>query len=221
MGRIRIAPSILSANFAALAEDIAKVAPYADMLHLDIMDGHFVPNITFGPPLVASIRKMTGLFLDTHLMIEEPQKYIEPFAEAGADNLTIHIEVTKQAAKLIERIHRLGKSAGITLNPDTPIERIEPVLDLVDMVLIMTVQPGFGGQGFRTDCVPKMEWVRRRREDVAIEVDGGINEETIPLAVRAGADTIVAGTAVFGETDPGLAVIKLRELAESVYETKA
>jgi len=217
MPKIRMAPSILSADFAALAEDIAKVEPYAEIIHLDVMDGHFVPNITFGPPLVKSVRKVTDKFLDAHLMIEEPQKYIERFAEAGADNITVHIEISDRPEKLIEQIRKTGKQAGITLNPGTPVESIERVLDLVDMVLVMTVQPGFGGQEFREECLPKMEWIRQRCPELPIEVDGGINELTIPRAVRAGADTIVTGSAVFGAGDPAREVLKLKRLAEEAH----
>jgi len=212
--RIRIAPSILAANFACLAEEIKKVEPHVEMLHLDVMDGHFVPNITFGPPLVASVRKMTDLYLDVHLMIDQPEKYIEPFAQAGADNLTFHIEIVREPGKLIERIRGLGKDAGVSLNPDTPVESLEPVVDIVDMVLAMTVPAGFGGQTFREEVLDKVTALRDRRADLAIEVDGGINAHTIPLAVQAGADTIVAGTAVFGADDPGSEVVKLKQLAE-------
>jgi len=215
---IRIAPSILAADFTRLAEEIRKVEPHTGILHMDVMDGHFVPNITFGPPVVASVRKATPLFLDVHLMIEEPDRYVEPFAVAGADNLTFHVEVVKDVGRMVERIRGLGAQAGITLNPDTPVEPVLEVADLVDMVLVMTVQPGFGGQAFRENCVGKIERLRARREDLAIEVDGGINDETIPRAVRAGADTIVAGTAVFGAPDAGAAVVRLRELAEQARD---
>jgi len=211
---IRIAPSLLAADFACLGEEIKKVEPFTNILHLDVMDGHFVPNITFGPPLVRSVRQMTRLFLDVHLMIEEPEEYIERFVEAGADNLTFHIEVARKPVKLIERIRSLGKQAGVCLNPDTPWESLEPVIDYVDMVLAMTVQPGFGGQTFREEVLKKVSALRIRRPDLAIEVDGGINDETVPRAVRAGADTFVAGTAVFGSDDPGRAVVALRQLAE-------
>ncbi len=218
MAEIRIAPSILSANFAELGADIARVEPHTSILHLDVMDGHFVPNITFGPPLVKSVRGMTNLALDVHLMIDQPEKYIEPFAEAGADNITFHIEVTDNPEALVEKIHKLGKQAGVSLNPGTPIESVDRVVDMVDMVLVMTVQPGFGGQAFQSRCLPKMTWLRKRRGDLLIEVDGGINTETIPDAVRAGADTIVAGTAVFGTDDPGLAVLALKKLAEGAND---
>jgi len=179
------------------------------------MDGHVVPNITFGPPLVKCIRKNTTLFLDAHLMIEEPERYIEPFIKAGADNITFHIEVARDAVGLVRRIRELGAQASVSLNPDTPAESLEPVIDLVDMVLVMTVMPGFGGQEFRADCLPKIEKIYRRRPEVLIEVDGGISEETIVRTVRAGADTFVAGTAIFGAADPAEAARRLREQAEA------
>ncbi len=213
--KMRMAPSILSANFACLAADIARVESCADILHLDVMDGHFVPNITFGPPLVKCIRKNTKLFLDTHLMITDPEKYAEAFAKAGASSLTFHIEVAKDPVGVVRKIRSLGIGVGVSLNPDTPAESLEPVIDLVDMVLVMTVMPGFGGQDFREDCLPKIRKIVQRRPDVLLEVDGGINEQTIPRVVRAGADTFVAGTAVFGEPDPAQAVIRLRDLANA------
>ncbi len=210
---IRIAPSILSADFARLADDIAKVEPFTDILHLDVMDGHFVPNITFGPPLVKSVRKVTKLFLDAHLMIEEPGKYIEPFVKAGANNITFHIEVTEHPSAIVRMIKELGCQASVSLKPDTSAEELEPIIDIVDMVLVMTVMPGFGGQEFRRDMLPKIEQIRQRREDLCIQVDGGINDKTIVDVVKAGADNIVAGTAVFGDADPGEATKKLKEIA--------
>lgn len=215
MPKIRIAPSILSADFASLGADIAKVASVADILHLDVMDGHFVPNITFGPPLVASVRKATKMFLDVHLMITYPQKYVEAFAKAGADLISFHVESQCDPVEVVKQIRGLGKQVGVTLNPDVPIERLEPVLDLVDMVLIMTVPAGFGGQAFREDCLEKVRWVRKRKPELSIEVDGGISVDTIGRVTQAGADTFVAGTAVFGKADPAAAVNELRRLAES------
>jgi len=209
---MRIAPSILAANFACLADDIAKVQDCADILHLDVMDGHFVPNITFGPPLVQSIRKFSKMYLDVHLMIDNPEKFIEPFARAGANNLTFHIEATKDPLALIRKIRDLGVDASVSLKPGTPARALEPVIDLIDMVLVMTVEPGFGGQAFRDDMLPKIDEIRKRRPDVSIEVDGGIDEETLPLVVRAGADTFVAGTAIFGRPDPRQIVLRFKEI---------
>jgi ribulose-phosphate 3-epimerase len=213
--KMRIAPSILSANFACLAADIAKVESCAELLHLDVMDGHFVPNITFGPPLVKSVRANTRMFLDVHLMISDPDFYAEPFVKAGADNLTFHIEVAKEPVKLVEKIRKLGIGVSVSLNPDTPAESLEPVIDLVDMVLVMTVMPGFGGQPFREDCLPKIEKILNRRPEVLLEVDGGINDETIGRVVQAGADTFVAGTAVFGDPQPEQAIRKLKEIIKA------
>ncbi len=210
---IRIAPSILSADFARLADDIAKVEPYTDILHLDVMDGHFVPNITFGPPLVKCVRKVTNLFLDAHLMIEEPARYIEAFVKAGADNITFHIEVEADPIMLVKMIKEFGAQASVSLRPDTSVEELEPVIDIVDMVLVMTVMPGFGGQAFRRDMLPKIEQIRKRKEDLCIQVDGGINEETIVDVIKAGGNNIVAGTAVFGADDAGKATQRLKEIA--------
>jgi ribulose-phosphate 3-epimerase len=209
---MRIAPSVLSANFACLAADIARVEPCADILHLDVMDGHFVPNITFGPPLVKCIRANTKLYLDTHLMITDPDFYVEPFVRAGASSLTFHIEVAKDPVALVARMRKLGIGVAVSLNPDTPADTLEPVIDLVDMVLVMTVMPGFGGQAFREDCLPKIKKIRERRPDISVEVDGGINDETIERVVRAGADTFVAGTAIFGDPDPVQAIHRMRTL---------
>jgi ribulose-phosphate 3-epimerase len=212
---MRIAPSILSANFAYLAADIAKVEPYADLLHLDVMDGHYVPNITFGPPLVKCVRGISKLFLDVHLMIDNPEKYIEAFAKAGADNLTFHIEATRDPVGLVRKIRDLGVQASVSLDPGTPAEALEPVIDLVDMVLVMTVQPGFGGQAFREDMLPKIEKILRRRPEVILEVDGGVAEDTLLKVVRAGADTFVAGSAIFGQPDPGATVMKFKKIIEA------
>ncbi len=216
--QIRIAPSILSADFARLADDIARVEPYTDILHLDVMDGHFVPNITFGPPLVKCVRRVTKLFLDAHLMIEEPAKYIEAFIKAGADNITFHIEVAENPLMLVKMIKEFGAQVSVSLRPDTSAEELEPVIDIVDMVLVMTVMPGFGGQEFRRDMLGKIEQIRNRREELCIQVDGGINEKTIVDVIKAGANNIVAGTAVFGAQDAGLATKRLKEIAIDAQE---
>jgi len=202
-GTIEVAPSILSADFARLAEEIAEVASAGvKMLHLDVMDGHFVPNITFGPPVVANLRKHSDLVFDCHLMISEPDKYCERFVEAGADNITFHIEATAEPARLIDKLHESGCSAGITLNPETPVEDIEEIAPLCDMVLVMTVHPGFGAQKFIPEAAEK---VLRIREivgpDVRVEIDGGIDAQTAAIVVSYGADTLVAGNAIFGRSD--------------------
>jgi ribulose-phosphate 3-epimerase len=213
--RIRIAPSVLSADFGYLAEQIATVERAgADLLHLDIMDGHFVPNLSMGVPVVAGIARHTNLFLDAHLMITDPGRYAPAFAKAGANNITFHIEVAPRPRELIKQIRDLGVTVGVSLNPGTPAEKIFDVLELVDVVLVMTVWPGFGGQEFMHECLPKMEAIAGRlNENQWLEVDGGIHNETAPLAAAAGADTLVAGSAIFGHADPGAAVVELRRAA--------
>ena len=212
-GTIEIAPSILSADFARLADEIAAVASAGvKMIHLDVMDGHFVPNITIGPPVIAKLRKHSDLFFDSHLMISEPGKYIEAFAKAGADNITFHIEVTDEPEKMVDRIRELGCTAGITLNPETPVESIRKVAPLCDMVLVMTVHPGFGGQEFIDEAARKAVAIREMvGPDVRIEVDGGIDPETAPVVVSYGADTLVAGNAIFGRPDRSAAIRAIRE----------
>ncbi len=212
-GTIEIAPSILSADFARLAEEIAAVASAGvKMIHLDVMDGHFVPNITIGPPVIAKLRKHSDLFFDSHLMISEPAKYIEAFAQAGVDNITFHIEVADEPEKMVDRIRELGCTAGITLNPETPVESIRKVAPLCDMVLVMTVHPGFGGQVFIDEAARKAVAIREMvGPDVRIEVDGGIDPETAPIVVSYGADTLVAGNAIFGRPDRSAAIRAIRE----------
>lgn len=213
-----LAPSLLAADFARLAEDIAKVEADSDWLHLDVMDGHFVPNITFGPGLVSAVNRVTDLPLDVHLMIENPDQYVGAFADAGADIITIHAEASVHLHRSIQAIKASGCKAGVALNPHTPLDVIRYVLDDVDLVLLMTVNPGFGGQSFISAVVPKIEllvqWLKDagRFADVHIEVDGGINVETAPLVKKAGADVLVAGSAVFGADEPGRVLRRLREV---------
>ncbi len=217
-GTIEIAPSILSADFARLADEIAAVtAAGVRMLHLDVMDGHFVPNITIGPPVIAKLRKHSDLFFDSHLMISEPDRYLEPFAQAGVDNITFHIEVTDEPERTIDRIHELGCTAGITLNPETSVESIRQVAPLCDMVLVMTVRPGFGGQEFMDDAARKVIEVRRIvGPDIRIEVDGGIDPQTTPIVVSYGADTLVAGNAIFGKPNRLAAIRAIRDACKNV-----
>ena len=215
-GTIEVAPSILSADFARLADEINEVASSGvNIIHLDVMDGHFVPNITIGPPVIAKLRKVSNLVFDTHLMISEPAKYAEAFVGAGADHITFHIEVVDEPENLIEKLHELGVTVGICLNPKTPVERIEKVARLCDMVLVMTVEPGFGGQDFIPEAAKK---IRRVREIVGpetrVEVDGGIDTQSTHIVVSYGADTIVAGSAIFSKPDRVAAVNAIRESFE-------
>jgi ribulose-phosphate 3-epimerase len=211
-GTIEIAPSILSADFARLADEIAIVAEAGvQMIHLDVMDGHFVPNITIGPPVIAKLRKHSDLLFDTHLMISEPARYAESFAQAGSNNITFHIETTEEPDELVDRIHDLGCTAGITLNPETPVESIEKVAPRCDMVLVMTVHPGFGGQVFIDEAARKVIAIRKLvGPNIRIEVDGGIDSETTPIVVSYGADTLVAGNAIFGKPDRIAAIGAIR-----------
>ena len=215
-GTIEIAPSILSADFAQLADELAQVrAAGVKVVHLDVMDGHFVPNITIGPPVIAKLRKHSDLVFDGHLMISEPDEYAERFVEAGVNNLTFHIEVAKQPEKLIEKLHSWGCTAGITLNPGTPVEAIKEVAPLCDMVLVMTVEPGFGGQSFMQDAAKKIIKVREIvGPGIRVEVDGGIDAQTTPIVVGYGADTLVAGNAIFGQADRVAAIEALRAAAK-------
>ncbi len=215
-GTIEIAPSILSADFARLAEEIAEITEAGvNIIHLDVMDGHFVPNITIGPPVIAKIRKVSGLVFDAHLMISEPAKYAEPFARAGADHITFHIEAADEPEELVEKLHQLGCTAGICLNPETPVEAIEAVAPLCEMVLVMTVHPGFGGQAFMPDAAKKIPRIRELvGPDIRIEVDGGIDPQTAPTVVSYGADTLVAGNAIFAKSDRIAAINAIRQGAQ-------
>jgi ribulose-phosphate 3-epimerase len=202
MATVRISPSILSSDFARLGAEIEALEKAgADMIHIDVMDGHFVPNITIGPPIVKALRPHTKLPFDVHLMIAPVDLFLEDFAAAGADGITVHPEAGPHIHRTLQLIRALGKKPGIVLNPGTPIDHIDPVLDLVDLVLIMTVNPGFGGQSFITSQLKKIEAAAERivksGRDIALEVDGGINQQTAKRVISAGANVIVAGTAVF------------------------
>ncbi len=200
--RLLVAPSVLAADFSKLAEEIKRVEKGGcDLIHLDVMDGHFVPNLTFGPALVSSIRKGTNLTFDTHLMVEHPLRFVESFAKAGSDHITFHTESKDAPLEVIAEIRKFNCSVGISLRPKTPPESILPYLDKVDMVLVMTVEPGFGGQPFMHDMVPKIktikELIAKSDRRVHIQVDGGIDMDTVGIVASAGANVIVAGTSVF------------------------
>ena len=217
MGRIIIAPSILAADFSRLAEEIHRVeAAGADWIHCDIMDGHFVDNISFGPAVVRLVRKETSLPLDVHLMIEHADHYVPRFVKAGANSITVHVEpeAKHDVLETLRKIRDAGCRVGLTLNPETPIELIEPFLDKFDMLLVMTVHPGFGGQPFRADQMEKVrraaKWNQSREHKIDIEVDGGINPETARISIENGANVLVAGTSIFRSDDYAKVIRELR-----------
>jgi len=214
---VKIAPSILSADFGHLADDLKKIESEADFLHIDVMDGHYVPNISFGIPIVQCIRPLSELPFDVHLMITNPLDFIRPFAAAGADLITIHIETVEDPKSAIRKIHDLGVKAGISIHPDTDIQAIFPYLADIDLVLIMSVYPGFGGQSFMTASLDRIHAVREELDRIGssalISVDGGISEKTAPAVIAAGATLLVAGSSVFGKEDPEEAIRILKQCA--------
>ncbi len=223
---IRIAPSILSADFGRLAEEVRAIADAgADYVHVDVMDGHFVPNLTIGPPVIKAIRRATGLPLDVHLMIETPERWIGDYAEAGADLISVHAEACTHLHRTLQMIRHAGKKVAVSLNPSTPLEVLEYVLELCDMVLLMTVNPGFGGQSFIPQVVPKIRTLRDRADALGlaldIEVDGGIKVDNVDVVARAGANVFVSGSGIFGEGNYADTIAEMRRRAQAAVGGEA
>ncbi len=215
----KIAPSILSADFARLGEEVRAVAAAgADYIHIDVMDGRFVPNITIGPLVVEAVRKVTDLPLDVHLMIEEPERYVEDFAAAGSDIIVVHAEACRHLHRVVQQIKATGKKAGVSLNPATPLNVLDYVLEELDLVLLMTVNPGFGGQSFIEACVPKIQQLRgmldRHGYEAELEIDGGVKPANIARLAHAGADVMVAGSAVFNSNDYAATIAEMKRLMQ-------
>jgi len=211
---LKISPSILSSDYANLERELARIRT-ADLIHIDVMDGHFVPNITLGPPIVKALKKVCDVPFDVHLMISRPYDYVEAFADAGADLICFHTESESDTKQTVDKILSLGKQAALAVKPGTDVDAVLPYLDQLSMVLVMTVEPGFGGQSFMEGVLPKIEKIRSVNKEIDIEVDGGINVETVKLAAAAGANVFVAGSAVFGSESPEKMIQCLKENAAS------
>lgn len=216
MNEFFISPSILSADFAKMGEDIKRITEGgADMIHCDVMDGTFVPNISFGPKMIADIRSYTSLPLDVHLMVNRPERYIDVYAKAGADYIVVHYEACGTLVDTLKKIRKLGKKSGLVISPDTPAEVVYDYLPLTDLILVMSVYPGFSGQKFLPSSLGKLEKISAKIKEsglnIRLQIDGGINEETVKLVKKAGADTVVAGSSVFGASDVAEAIKKLRD----------
>ena len=222
MGKIKIAPSILAADFSCLLEEIKKIEEEADLLHIDIMDGHFVPNITFGPEVLRLLKKEVHLPFDVHLMVEYPERWIEPFREIGCESLTIHVEAAVHLDRVVGLIKSNGMKSGVALNPATPVCFLDYVLSKLDTVLLMTVNPGFGAQSFIPEVLPKIQTMRaiieKKNLNLDIAVDGGINENTAFQVIEKGASILIMGTSIFGNTDPRKAIINLKSKIEGRKE---
>ncbi|HVE77186.1 MAG TPA: ribulose-phosphate 3-epimerase [Actinomycetota bacterium] len=217
MRSLELAPSILAADFSRLGEHLKEVEDLCGRIHVDVMDGHFVPNLSMGPQVVESLRPVTGLPIEVHLMVEKPENFAEPFIKAGANRIVFHQEVVERPANLAERIQSLGASAGVAINPKTELSADSSLLALIDLIVVMTVNPGFGGQAFLLEVMPKLDSIRKMVEEINptldLEVDGGIDKQTAPTAVHAGANVLVAGNAIFKSSDPRTAA---REILGSV-----
>ncbi len=222
MHPLRIAPSILAADFGHLADQVALVEAFVDLLHVDVMDGHFVHNLSFGLPVISSLRAATELYFDCHLMMTNPDAYFEELAKAGANLVSVHLEIFPDPTEVASRAREAGMDFGLVLSPAVPFEAAEPFLELCDLLLVMSVNPGFGGQPFRQEVLPKIRQARERVERdglaVDIQVDGGVTPQTAPLAREAGANILVAGTAIFGDADPVDAVRRLRAAADEPWQ---